>query len=118
MELGKIKLSITLDPAVVQKLPKQNRSYAIETILKQHYQKEGADQLYSFIKHKLASEGLIGQPNQVNQPNMPQDKLQQELQSMRREYPNRTFDIRDGEVCMYNQFYKQWKPINEIEDWG
>lgn len=53
MEPGKIKLSITLDPAVVQRLPKQNRSYAIESILKQHFQAEAKDQLYRIIKQQL-----------------------------------------------------------------
>ena len=60
-ELGKIKLSITLDPAVVQKLPKQNRSYAIETILKQHFQYEGSERLYDAIKKKLMRDEDIGQ---------------------------------------------------------
>ena len=47
------KLTITLEPAIVAKLPRKNKSYAINQILKQHFQKEGVDSLYETIKQQL-----------------------------------------------------------------
>lgn len=47
------RITITLEPSVMAKLPKRDRSATINLILKQHYQKEGFDQLYSNLKTRL-----------------------------------------------------------------
>lgn len=50
---NKRRLTITLDNAVFDKLPKRDRSAFINLVLKQHFMKESAEQLYSYTKNRL-----------------------------------------------------------------
>lgn len=50
---NKRRISITIDNSVYDKLPKQGRSAFINLVVKQHYQKESAEQLYEYIKKRL-----------------------------------------------------------------
>jgi len=47
------RITITLEPSVAAKLPKRDKSAHINLILKQHYQREGFEQLYDSIKQRL-----------------------------------------------------------------
>jgi predicted CopG family antitoxin len=47
------RITITIEESIYDKLPKYGKSGAINVILKHHYQKEGADQLYQTIKQRL-----------------------------------------------------------------
>ena len=50
------RITITIDEAVYDKLPKYGKSGVINLLVKQHFQKEGADQLYQTIKQKLQND--------------------------------------------------------------
>jgi len=60
--MSKAKLTISLDHAVVEKLPAKNKSAAIEAILRSHYQYGGKEQLYEYIKKRLQEEYELKQP--------------------------------------------------------
>lgn len=47
------RITITLQPDIVARLPKRDRSAFINLILKQHFVKESADQLYEYTKKRL-----------------------------------------------------------------
>lgn len=55
------RITITLEPGVVAKLPKRDRSAAINLIIKQYYQNEGADELWQTIKQKILADKDIGE---------------------------------------------------------
>lgn len=55
----KKRLTISLDYSLLAKLDNRNRSGDVERILKQHFQREGAEQLYDYIKGRLEKEGLL-----------------------------------------------------------
>ena len=55
----KKRVTISLDTALYARLDKRNRSGAIENIIKQHFQREGAEQLYDYIKSRMIKEGLL-----------------------------------------------------------
>lgn len=50
---NKARLTITLDNSIYDKLPKRDRSAFINLILKQHYQRESIDDLYTLIKQRI-----------------------------------------------------------------
>lgn len=50
------RITITLEPSVHAKLPKRDRSAFINVILKQHFQKEGFEQLYENLKKRLMND--------------------------------------------------------------
>lgn len=50
---NKVKLSITLNPGIANKLPKVNRSQFIESVLVAHFQNEGFEKLYARIRQRL-----------------------------------------------------------------
>lgn len=47
------RITITLEPGVLAKLPKRDRSAFINLILRQHFQNEGLDRLFEAFKDKL-----------------------------------------------------------------
>lgn len=47
------RITITLEPQVVAKLPKRDRSAFINLVLKQHFIKDSADTLYEYTKKRL-----------------------------------------------------------------
>lgn len=55
----KKRLTISLDYSLLAKLDNRNRSGDVERILKQHFQREGAEQLYDYIKGRMIKEGLL-----------------------------------------------------------
>lgn len=55
----KKRLTISLDYSLLAKLDNRNRSGDVERILKQHFQREGAEQLYDYIKGRLEKENLL-----------------------------------------------------------
>lgn len=59
------RVTITLEPGVVAKLPKRDRSAFINLVLKQHFQKEGFEQLWEMIKQKILQDKDIGEWIQV-----------------------------------------------------
>jgi hypothetical protein len=50
------RITITLEPSVIAKLPKRDRSAFINLIIKQHFQKEGFDQMYELLKKRLLAD--------------------------------------------------------------
>ena len=50
------RITITLDNATFDRLPKRDRSAYINLIIKHHYQKEAADQLYEYTKRRLMAD--------------------------------------------------------------
>lgn len=52
-DTNKRRLTITLDPAIYYKLPRVNKSLAIEDILRGHYQLQGFDKMYVKLRDKL-----------------------------------------------------------------
>lgn len=56
-DTNKIRISITLDPAVHAQLPYgENKSAFINQVLKQYFQAEHVDKLYTVIKQRLIQE--------------------------------------------------------------
>ena len=47
------RITITIEESLYDKLPKYGKSGVINLIVKQHYQREGFEQLYETIKRKL-----------------------------------------------------------------
>lgn len=47
------RITITIEDGLYDKLPKYGKSGVINLLIKQHYQKEGFDQLYEALKKKL-----------------------------------------------------------------
>lgn len=67
----KNRFTFTLDQYVVDNLPKQNKSAVVNAILKEHFQAEGKDKLFSYIKARLLKdEGFMKSLN-----NKPTDKV-------------------------------------------
>lgn len=58
---NKRRITITVDNAVFDKLPKRDRSAHINLIIKNHYQKESADQLYEYFKKRLLKDKDINE---------------------------------------------------------
>ena len=50
---NKRRITITLDNSVFDRLPRRDRSAFINLVLKQHFQKDAADQLYEYTKNRL-----------------------------------------------------------------
>lgn len=59
--MSKTKLTITLDPGVIDKLPRTNKSYAINSILIKHFQDEGVDKLYEHIAKKFLKDERLSE---------------------------------------------------------
>jgi hypothetical protein len=47
------RITITIEDSLLDKLPKYGKSGVINLLIKQHYQKEGFDQLYDKLKARL-----------------------------------------------------------------
>lgn len=47
------RITITIEESLYDKLPKYGKSGVINLLIKQHYQKEGFDQLYDKMKARL-----------------------------------------------------------------
>lgn len=59
----KNRFTFTLDQSVVDNLPKQNKSAVVNAILKEHFQNEGREKLYAYIKERL-----LNDPDFQNKP--------------------------------------------------
>lgn len=57
----KTRITITIDSSVLEKLPKYGKSGVVNEILKRHFQNEGAEQLWEFIKGKILEDKDIGE---------------------------------------------------------
>lgn len=55
------RITITIDDYLYDKLPKYGKSGVINLLIKQHFQKEGADQLYEAIKQRLLKDKDINE---------------------------------------------------------
>ena len=60
----KNRFTFTLDQSVVDNLPKQNKSAVVNAILKEHFQNEGREKLYEYIRRRYESE--TGVSNRLN----------------------------------------------------
>lgn len=47
------RITITIEESLYDKLPKYGKSGVINLLIKQHFQKEGFDQLYELLKKRL-----------------------------------------------------------------
>lgn len=47
------RITITIEDSLYDKLPKYGKSGVINLLIKQHFQKEGFDQLYERLKKRL-----------------------------------------------------------------
>lgn len=47
------RITITIEEGLYDKLPKYGKSGVINLLIKQHFQKEGFDQLYETLKKRL-----------------------------------------------------------------
>lgn len=47
------RITITIEEGLYDKLPKYGKSGVINLLIKQHFQKDGADQLYLSIKQRI-----------------------------------------------------------------
>lgn len=47
------RITITLQPDIIARLPKRDRSAFINLVLKQHFVKDSAEELYQFTKNRL-----------------------------------------------------------------
>ena len=50
------RITITIEESLYDKLPKYGKSGVINLLIKQHYQKEGFDQLYEGLKRRLLAD--------------------------------------------------------------
>ena len=54
------RITITIEEGLYDKLPKYGKSGAINVILKHHYQQEGREKLWEYIKQKILADKDIG----------------------------------------------------------
>lgn len=59
------RITITIEEGLYDKLPKYGKSGVINLLIKQHYQKEGFEQLWEEIKKKILADKDIGEWIQI-----------------------------------------------------
>jgi hypothetical protein len=111
----KKRLTISLDYSLLAKLDNRNRSGDVERILKQHFQREGAEQLYDYIIGRMKKEGLLSHTNSMI--NGYQVVVQdEELENYRINYKDDRFQFRryNGQIQVNKPPSREWAGVEVL----
>lgn len=111
--------TFSLEETTIERLKlEDNQSATIEAALKLYWEHRDTAKLL-ISRNKEILDALRKTPTFGTDGVTPSllSPLQLELSEYRKNFPGKVFEIRGGEVCMYNSFYKQWKPVKDIDDW-